>query len=303
MAETLINASGVLVLPRLRVQNANAMAGPLSWGFPAPTAFTGFAHALQRHLSEQLPLGFGGVGIVCHGFEAQTSQPAGKRTHVFCLTRNPVGKDGSAPSLVEEGRVHLDVTLLLPVRDKISDDYDGQQLAAKALDIVQGMRLAGGSILALRRNKAQTWWGLAENFNDQRLIYQKLRRRLLPGFALVPRGDLLQKHLADMQTKAPANALDALLDLCRINIEPGPALPDEPDKAEWQIGKRRPGWLVPLPVGYAGISELYQPGEVANARDGETPFRFVEALYSLGEWVSPHRIESLRACQKISCTS
>ena len=36
----------VLLLPRLRVQNANAISSPLTWGFPPPSAFTGFAHAL-----------------------------------------------------------------------------------------------------------------------------------------------------------------------------------------------------------------------------------------------------------------
>ena len=50
---------------------------------------------------------------------------------------------------------------------------------------------------------------------------------------------------------------------------------------------------MPLPIGYAGISPLYAPGEVANSRDDSTPFRFVESLYSLGEWVSPHRLDTL----------
>ncbi|WP_419638117.1 type I-F CRISPR-associated protein Csy2, partial [Thiolapillus sp.] len=29
---------GLLLIPHLRVQNANVTAGPLSWGFPSPTA-------------------------------------------------------------------------------------------------------------------------------------------------------------------------------------------------------------------------------------------------------------------------
>jgi CRISPR-associated protein Csy2 len=295
MAETLIEAAGLLVLPRLKVQNANAISGPLTWGFPAPTAFTGFAHALERRLSDYLPEGFGGVGIICHDFQPQISTPAGRRTHVFNLTRNPVGKDGGAPALVEEGRAHLEVTLLIAVRDEIVDS-DGQRLAQIAFDHVLGMRLAGGSILPPPPGKRYEpyWQTLPEYLDGQRETFQKLRRRLLPGFALVQRDDLLHDHLADMQTKAPANALDALLDLCRLNIEPGEVQPDDPDKVEWYIRKRQ-GWLVPLPTGYVGISELYPPGEVANARDPSTPFRFVEALYSLGQWVSPHRLDNLQA--------
>ena len=49
--------SGLIVLPHLRVQNANAISGPLSWGFPSPTAFTGFVHALERQFAAQLPEG------------------------------------------------------------------------------------------------------------------------------------------------------------------------------------------------------------------------------------------------------
>ncbi|EQD77973.1 CRISPR-associated Csy2 family protein [mine drainage metagenome] len=62
---------------------------------------------------------------------------------------------------------------------------------------------------------------------------------------------------------------------------------------QWGI-RKRPGWLVPLPIGYAALSSLYPAGEVENARDDSTPFRFVESLYSLGQWVSPHRLENLQ---------
>ena len=84
----------LLTLPRLRVQAANAVSGPLTWGFPSPTAFTGFAHALERRLATDLPAGFQGIGIICHRFEPQIFRPAGSFTRVFCLTRNPVSKNG-----------------------------------------------------------------------------------------------------------------------------------------------------------------------------------------------------------------
>ena len=89
-----------------------------------------------------------------------------------------------------------------------------------------------------------------------------------------------------------ATAIDALLDLNCLHIEPVTDDPEKPEKVHWQASRSRPGWLVPLPVGYGAISQLYEPGQVVNARDSQTPFRFVECLYSLGEWKSPHRIES-----------
>ena len=44
----------------------------------------------------------------------------------------------------------------------------------------------------------------------------------------------------------------------------------------------------------AALGELHPPGSVRDARDTNTPFRFVEGLYSLGQWISPHRLEHLQ---------
>ena len=52
--------------------------------------------------------------------------------------------------------------------------------------------------------------------------------------------------------------------------------------------------MVPIPVGYAAISELHAPGTVAGARDPAVPFRFVESVYSIGQWISPHRLGDAR---------
>ena len=314
-----INA--LLLLPRLQVQNANAISGPLTWGFPPPSAFTGFAHALERRLAESWGQRFTGVGIICHQFEPQVSRP-NKRIHqVFSLTRNPVFAgwkkfEDKASALVEEGRAHLEISLLLGIRDYLNPDQCND-LAEDAQCIVQGMRLAGGSILPCRDGKrfAAQCLILPSAAAERHTEFRKLRRRLLPGFALVQREDLLAARLTEMRCEnTKANALDALLDLCSLHHEPpveGSGHAQDTEQAEalepietdleeatadqtaWTI-RPRLGWLVPLPIGYAGISPLYQPGEVANARDSATPFRFVESLYSLGQWVSPHRIENLQ---------
>ena len=298
MNNPLIDAGGLLILPRLQVQNANAISGPLTWGFPSPTAFTGFAHALERRLrdaADDLKQGFGGVGIICHRFEPQVSRPAGRRTQVFCLTRNPVGKDGAPTALVEEGRAHIEVSLVIVVKDGFGE-FDGNDWAKTAHHMAQGMRLAGGSVLPARngeRYEAQ-WQVLPDSLNPQQELFKKLRRRWLPGFALVQREDLLAERLAEIRIEQPhATALDALLDLSRLNIEPKTLNPDQPEAVTWQV-RKPPGWIVPLPVGYAGISPLYESSDVENTRDGLTPFRFVECLYSLGQWMSPHRLEHLR---------
>jgi CRISPR-associated protein Csy2 len=286
----------LVVLPHLKVQNANAISGPLTWGFPSPTAFAGFVHALERKFAAKLDEGFAGVGIICHHFEPQVFQPPGRRTQVFRLTRNPVGKDGGTLALVEEGRAHMEVSLVIAVKDYKSEG-DGKDLAERLHHAAQGMRLAGGSLLHQEGKRYQAqWWPLAGDVEGDAKVFRRLRRRLLPGFALVQRDDLLAGHLAEMREIHPdTHALDALLDLSRLNIEPvsGPASDaDQAAPVKWEI-RRKPGWLVPLPIGYASISPLYAPGEVENARDAATPFRFVESLYSLGEWVGPHRLNDL----------
>lgn len=283
----------VLILPRLRVQAANAVSGPLTWGFPSPTAFTGFAHALERKLAQELPEGFNGVGIICHRFEPQVFKPPGSFTRVFCLTRNPVGKDGRTAALIEEGRAHLEVTLVIGLKDWVPEDD-----RAAFLDLinrnVMSMRLAGGSLLPQRPGlrfapRIETW---PEDETSQQNTFRRLRRHWLPGFALTLREDRLSQALEQLRESQPeATALDALLDTTRLNIEPDPT-PDTHGETTWRV-QRRDGWLVPLPIGYAGLSELYEPGQVLNSRDSQTPFRFVENLYSLGEWVSPHRINQL----------
>lgn len=285
--------SALILLPRLKVQNANAISGPLTWGFPSPTAFTGFVHALERKFAAELHEGFAGVGVVCHQFDPQVSQPPGRRTQVFRLSRNPVGKDGGTLALVEEGRAHMEVSLVIAVKDykeKSKGDYFAEDLHHAA----QGMRLAGGSLLHQEGKRYQAqWWALAGDAEGDAAVFRKLRRRLLPGFALVQRADLLASHLAELrQTRPESNALDALLDLSRLNIEPVVSQANDAESVKWEI-RRKPGWLVPLPIGYAGISPLYAPGEVENARDSTTPFRFVESLYSLGQWISPHRLDGL----------
>jgi CRISPR-associated protein Csy2 len=310
----------VLLLPRLRVQNANAISSPLTWGFPPPSAFTGFAHALQRRLNSQgLDLRFGSVGIACHQFEPQTFQPPGRYTQVFNLTRNPLDKDGNTQAIVEEGRTHLEVSLLITVSgdDCPLNEAQCKALAAKVLHQAEGMRLAGGSILHNpRRGKHPAQWiDWPTNREGQTSAFAQLRRHLAPGFVLVSRAQLLADHVSALQKeRADSTALDALLDLCALHYTP-PTLTTadaeidtgEGDESadvqavnlptvaskDWTVSRRKPGWLVPLPVGYAAISQLYAPGEVKNARDNDTAFRFVESVLSLGEWVGPHRIKNL----------
>lgn len=303
MLHDMPHIDGLLVLPRLRVQNANAISSPLTWGFPSITAFTGFMHALERKLGADSPLNFNAIGVICHAFEPQTTE--GGFTRAFRLTRNPVNADGSSAALVEEGRAHLDITLVLGFSSDTlaaADETTRQQTAQRVADAVAGMRLAGGSVMPAlplaggsprQRRPEMLPWPLHYQPEKADQAWKRLRQRWLPGFALVARDDLLAARLAELQTQNPsATRLEAWLDASRLNHRAVRVnAPDAPEQVEWQRDAR-PGWIVPIPVGYAALSELHAPGSVAGARDRETPFRFVESVYSLGQWIGPHRLGS-----------
>lgn len=289
-----------LILPRLRVQNANAISSPMTWGFPSVTAFTGFMTALERKLGPDAGIRFSAIGIICHGFEAQvTPTRQGVYTHSFALTRNPVLQDGGTAAIVEEGRVHLDITLVLQasISDALLDDTQRQACASAIAQQVAGMRLAGGSIMppilqASQRSRKAKLVRQESDFEQRARQFKRLSRQWLPGFALVSRDDVLHARLADMQSNSPPGApaptlLDAWLDVSRLNGRAG--LHPDTQAVEWKPDAR-PGWLVPIPVGFAALSELHPAGTVSGARDTRVPFRFVESVYSIGQWISPHRL-------------
>lgn len=302
----------ILVLPHLRIQNANAIASPLTHGFPSITAFTGVMWALERKLAQTgVPLRLHGVGVVCHHHQEQVTQGY---VRSFNLTRNPVDKDGSTAAIVEEGRMHLQITLVLAVSEKRVPGtpaalVQGNQVqlndwATQAGHILAGMRVAGGSVLPSRPvpgKRVRPWMAIVpEDSTAAEKELRQWRRQWLPGFALVGRDDLLAQRVQDLRTAQPdTTLLDAWLHAARFNYEP--VLPDSgtpaPDGQVQWADPRRPkgsGWVVPIPVGYAALtSQAHAAGTVRNARDARVPLRFVESVYALGEWISPHRLTHL----------
>jgi CRISPR-associated protein Csy2 len=284
-----LNPDALLVLPWLRVQNANCISSPLTWGFPAMSSILGFVHALERKIKHQYPdLSFSGVAVICHRFDPQIFSPE-MRNNVFRLTRNPVTKEGDSSAIVEEGRAHITISLLIQLKSEAYYDLNlsqREELAEIILKTVYCMRLAGGSIQPSFTKKAKA------RLSDWDVTGDALKtelRRLLPGFLLTSRADLLSERTIELQKVDPEKtSLDALLDLSSLNYEPI-GTDSEAEVVEWQVHKKT-GWIVPIPVGYCSISQCYKAGEVLNARDTDLPFSFVECIYSMGQWISPHRI-------------
>ncbi len=302
----------VLVFPLLRVQNANAISSPLTHGFPSITAFTGLMWALERKLAQaDIPLHLLKVGVICHAHEEQVIDGYVK---TFSLARNPVGKDGKTAAIVEEGRIHLDITLVFAVAtagnplmlEQAAQDPE-HELAHRIAEALATMRIAGGTLLPSRKGpgrRIRPWLALLPEDAEVRASeFRQWRRQWLPGYALVGRDDLLATRLTHLQQTQPdATLLDAWLHAARFNHAPVPQAAGEaplPDgKVLWAdpLRGKGAGWTVPIPVGYVSLTgQPHAPGVVANARDTSTPLAFVESVYSLGEWISPHRLPSLEA--------
>ena len=281
--------SSLILLRRVRVENANAVAG-LTWGFPAITHFMGFSHALSRRLTEKHGLHIDGCAVVSH--EHQIHAHTSGRDYQFALTRNPLTREAKTASFNEEGRMHLTVSLLLECHGEIPNGEYGQRDLAEFLSqICPTLRLAGGIIVDIQNISVIAMLASVREMG-------RLQWQLMPGFALRDRSSWLGEHHQTLLENNPdATLLDAWLDFASLKMQA--EMPDEGDiqegdPARWHyVPKLKPGYLVPLMTGYQRISELYAPGVVANARDAETPFAFTEAVYGVGEWCGLHRIRSL----------
>lgn len=284
----------LLILRNIRVENANAIAG-LTWGFPAISNFLGFVHAISRKLPADLELKLEGCGVICHNRQIQSYQPRGWGDHVFALTRNPLTREEKSPAFNEEGRMHMTVSLLIPVAGMLDDRCESKDLKQLIEQLALSQRLAGGTIISIG---AVEMLEPPEDYEGLQLFERKQLRKLLPGFALVQRSDLLAEHTRQCIKHNPdSEPLDAWLDFSAIKFqaERPDGTVDEQTQAEWRyVPKPGGGWLVPMATGYRGISDLYEPGHVARSRDSTTPYRFVESVYSVGEWLSPHRVTDLK---------
>ena len=123
----------------------------------------------------------------------------------------------------------------------------------------------------------------------------------MPGFVLKDRSEYLNRHFQRLkETDENAELLDAWLDFSALKYQAQPKLKKNEleataeTEADWMLlAKPEKGWLVPIMTGYKAISKIYSVGEVANTRDAETPTRFVEAVHTIGEWKSMHRITNI----------
>lgn len=275
----------VLILREISVENGNAISG-FTYGFPAITHFLGFTHALSRKLAERKIM-LDGCAVMAHDHQVHAYRPDVWSEFSFALTRNPLTVQGTTAPIVEEGKMHFTVSLIIECSGVAfgNDDYL-EELAFEVKKLAYNQRLAGGRITTIDDC-------YFNRIPEDPSAIRKLLRPLLPGFILADRTDYLQSHFQEMKEEdEDATMLDAWLDfsslkyVCKQN--------EEDETVEWNYyPKPNVGYLVPIQVGYKRISDCYGPGEVANVRDTTVPFCFTEPVFSVGEWMGPSKISSL----------
>ncbi len=270
-----------LLFDHVKIHNANAISSPLTYGFPAISGFLGAVHALNRKIESDDPIYLDGVLIACHDCDVQVYRPNNYTDYTFRLTRNPLAKNGDTRSIIEEGRVHLDVSLIVEVkieaRETLDDVNDQEKFINQIRQKLYQQRIAGGQVIEI---ESVELYSASESLDD-------LTKALLPAFVLVEAQQELQEITAELQQKDPnATALDALVETAMLHHHPQ-------EKDQWQTTsvKQGRGWLVPIPLGYQAISPLFEAGTVENARSNQHPTQFVECIYGLGKWVFPLRLQ------------
>ena len=267
-----------ILIPHLKLHNANAMSSPYTIGFPAMTAWLGAVHALQRNLQAKgyADICLDKVAVSCHDFNLQTYKGQGDFVHSIIGTANPLDKDGNRPAFIEEARCHLEVSLLVECQSLDPDEKDSFLQILNYL--IPTMKFAGGDVLSVK-NCRFLYFDEDENQYSQ---LKPILNQLMLGHVLIERRELMVEAMQKGQ-----DALDAILDYLKVDHN---ASQNEEGKVSWSSKRKISGWLVPIAVGFQGISEL---GQAKNQRDSNTPHRFAESVLTLGEFILPYRIENI----------
>lgn len=351
-----------ILINRLSLQNANAISG-FTANFIGITHVLGYTHNLQRKINQQgnFDITLKGCAVVCHQHHVHHFKNDNSTTK-FTQSRNPrymYGDNSPTPaSVIEEGKMNATLSLIVGYEGNLTqDDTFCRWLENQCLL----QKLAGGTVLDI------STIGLY-NINDKGTNLPKLKRKIMPGFMLYERSDILKNHIesssesvSDLQCwmdfitlKQAArpkhdlldkyfeklakedDEINALSNLWSKHVKSPYVIAHDDNKrvecaniskdiimhfsdmkksknnkallTQWQhylsptkkteanwsyIAKPASGYLVPLMTGYKAISDIMPNQDVLHVRDNETDVCFVEAVHTIGEWRSAHRLNTL----------
>lgn len=283
-----------LLLPHLKIHNANAISSNYIIGFPALPAWLGGVHALERKIkccAGLAEVSFGGTGIVVHGYKIHSHRLKGNPNYSLAITANPLkkkGKDFERPPIIPEGRIDMDVSLVIDVTGV--DVVQESDLVAAVKQILPVMRLASGDIMNMSDTLNITIHHIDD---DEAKQYRELVSELMPGYAILERRELLLESggAEDYDVIDAVNEHDAMDDLLNLlQVNEVAELDDNKKIVKWSRSRSKAGWLVPIAVGYKALSTA---GKLSEQRDGSYEHQFAESIVTIGEFKALHRIRNI----------
>jgi CRISPR-associated protein Csy2 len=280
-----------LVIPRIRIQNANAQPAWWMIGPPPMTAYAGFSHALALALGLSKCQGFGVVHhdiqflgefegkkglFLPHQFRAamivdendhvkapnpakpgkMKEQPSVRTSKMSVVDRHPLSSQPTA-------RCHLSVSLVIKW-----DEDDDVDLESAFPRFMRGARLAGGAIVEHGK--------ICLLDSTEEVI-----KFLKSGHAIHERQDLMvmqegERDMLDVMLRLT----DPQLRFAAANKAKSPS-GGKPDDAEDDSHS----WLMPTTLGYLAITEFQNRKNVR----GGLPHAFAEPLVGMVQYQTLHR--------------
>lgn len=257
--------SQIILIPRIKVQNANMQTGGFILGGAPLMAAAMFCHNLARQINTQ-DLGF---ILIHHDRQILGGQaygrftPAQRRGAVFIGKTDYSSKNKYALSLQPTASCHLEVSLII--------EFDRVRNEKKLVDLVQRSRFAGGQIISFED---------VQSCDSTEEALQKVRN----GFVVQDKKDLLQHYQRHYQV----NRLQALVQL--LAQKPDNQLPGlENQKLEGEkMEAQKLSWLSATSLGYA---LLEQPSETRTGvrqadKQDTTAHAYAEPLIGLVQYQS-----------------
>ncbi|MBA5248731.1 MAG: type I-F CRISPR-associated protein Csy2 [Gammaproteobacteria bacterium] len=266
----------VLLIPRVKIHNANALSSPYTIGFPAMSGWLGFMHNLQRKLNVDFAdIKFTGIAVSCHEITMHTYKSANDFNYSIVSKRNPMGKNGKPTAFIEEARCDLEISIAIECENL--NPLTAEKFYQKVDTLLNQLKIVSGDVLYFNTQKIKVF-----NIKEDK-DFKNFMRYLMPGFCLVSRQDLMQKEM--QQGK---DAIDALLEYLKITTHI--AINKNGEQTKTYGRKEKKGWIVPIALGFQGISDL---SKMQNGRDNQTQHRFAESVISLGEFIMPYRFDQI----------
>ncbi|MEI1696004.1 type I-F CRISPR-associated protein Csy2 [Acinetobacter baumannii] len=253
--------SRYVVIPRMRVQNANMQSNGLLLGGVPLFAANMFAHHLARQLGTQDE----GIIYIHHDQQRLGGQaygrftPAQRRGAVFIGKKDYSSKNKYALSLQPTASCHLEFSLVI----KFSSSRISPE---KLTNILKRSRFAGGQIIEFLEITTH-----AENELETAL------KKIKTGFAILDRQDLLIKY----QQRKQINRVQAFTQLLALKA----------DALRAFFNDQNLSWISATNLGYALLEPLTdQRAGIRQAQDQETtahayaePLTGIVQYFSLGE--------------------